>query len=198
MAGVHEDQGRSEDAIATYLEMAARYPAHPRAPEALVQMADAILQSRRRDKEAEARRIYTDVVAKYPSSPWAPRALLARGGLEERRRLWQGDAILSTSVPMALITYRDLASRYPRAPEREHALWRLAQLQMDIRRYDLAAESLRDLGARYSSSRYEAWFTAAELYEKRLNDPFRARSAYAQVPSTSPKYAEAQKRLTRP
>ena len=198
MASVHDARGDGENAIATYLEMAARYPTHPRAPEALFEMSESLLASKRPGKEAEARKLYNDITTKYSSSPWAARALLARGEAEERGRLRQRDHVLATSVPTALVTYRDLAILYPRSPEREHALWRLAQLYASVKRYDLGAETLSELGERYSSSRYDAWFEAAEIYDRRLKDDVKARAAYAQVPSFSPNYAEAQKRLTRP
>ena len=43
----------------------------------------------------------------------------------------------------------------------------------------------------------EVWFRLGEIYERRLNDPAKAREAYAKVPQASSRYAEAQRRLTR-
>jgi tetratricopeptide (TPR) repeat protein/predicted Ser/Thr protein kinase len=196
-ASLYQARGDTENAIATYLEMAARYPTHPRAPEALLEMAQAIMASKRRARENEAMNLYSDIAAKYSSSPWAARALLARGGVEERLKLRQRDHVLAISVPTALVTYRDLAVQHTSSPEREHALWRLARLYKDIGRHDLSAETLTELGERYSSTGYDAWFEAAQLYDRRLHDKDKARAAYAQVPPVSPKYAEAQRRLAR-
>jgi hypothetical protein len=53
---------------------------------------------------------------------------------------------------------------------------------------------LEQLGARDGDGRYGAWFAAGEIYERRLKDPERARVAYARVPPSSPRYAEAQKK----
>jgi len=40
----------------------------------------------------------------------------------------------------------------------------------------------------------DAWWKAAELYEKRMKDLPRAREAYARVPESSSHYKDAQKR----
>jgi TolA-binding protein len=49
----HERQGKLEDAMATYLEIANRYRDDPRAPEALFLMAQSVLRTRRPAREAE-------------------------------------------------------------------------------------------------------------------------------------------------
>ena len=84
IASIHDARGRIEDAMSTYLEIASRYPDDARAPEARYEMAEAMLKSKRPDRDAEARRMLTDVVHRYQSSPWAPRALMARAELETR------------------------------------------------------------------------------------------------------------------
>ena len=197
MASVHEKRGNREEAIATFLEMATRFPDSPRAAEALFGMAKAMLQSKRQGREGEALRIYTDIATRFQSTPWAAQALMARGRLEEQQRLRQRDPASGASVPSALITYRDLVGMHPKSVEREHALWRLSQLYIGLKTYDLAAASLRDLAEHHPASGYDAWFAAAEIYDKRLSEDVQARAAYAQVPSTSPRYADAQKRLAR-
>jgi outer membrane protein assembly factor BamD (BamD/ComL family) len=197
MASIHEIRGEREDAIAAYLDISSRYPASPRAPEALVRMADTMLQSRRRGKDEEALKIYAGVVERYPSSSWTPRALMAKGAIEERLRLYQRDDVLAGTVPSALVTYRHLVEEYVGSAEREAALWKLSQLYERVKRFDLAADALAALGGDYPSSRHDGWFAAAEMYEKRLKEPSNARSAYARVPTSSSKFEEAQKRLAR-
>ena len=197
-ASVHEKRGNRDDAIVTYLEMATHFPDSPRAAEARFRMADTMLKSRRRGREEEAREIYSDIARKYKSTPWAPRARMAKGRLEEQHQLRQPDPASGASVPSAIVTYRELVSLHPGSAEREHALWRLAQLYIGLKEYDLAATALSDLAENYSASNYDAWFAAAEIYDKRLKKESQARAAYAQVPSTSPRYEEALKRLTRP
>jgi TolA-binding protein len=159
-------------------------------------MADALLKSRQDAREAQAAQAYTEVATKYRSSAWAPRALMARAELEQRRRASQHDLLLGRPAPTAIATYRQVVQFHPDSPQCEHALWRLSNLYLDLKRFDLAAENLHELATRYSSSSYDAWFTLAELYDKRLNNPAAARSAYAQVPPTSPRWTDAQKRVT--
>jgi TolA-binding protein len=195
MGSIHERRGHFDDAIGSYLDVHGRFPVDGLAPQALFNMAGATLKTRQAGKEAQAARIYTDVAARYPASPWAARALMARAELEGRRRTSQFDPTLGRPVPATLVTYRAIVQDHPRSAEREHALWRLADLYADLKRYDLAAFALRDLATAYPATAYDAWFTAAELFHKRLNDRMAARSAYAQVPTSSPNWSDAQKRL---
>ena len=65
---------------------------------------------------------------------------------------------------------------------------------MSLKRFDLAAATYETLAAD-DERRDEASFAAGELYEKRLKDAARAAIAYDRVRSTSPRYADAQKRL---
>jgi TolA-binding protein len=195
IASVQETQGRLEDARATYLDIARRFPGHARAPEAVFCLARCILRSRRPSKTVEARTLFGEVAAKYPASAWAPRALIARGELEERDRLYLRDNILATSVPMALVTYRKVVQQYPASPERATALWKLGRLYETDRRYDRAAETFTELAKQYPRSEYDAWFRAAEIYDRRLKDRDRARATYQRVPPISRHFNEAQKRL---
>jgi len=41
------------------------------------------------------------------------------------------------------------------------------------------------------------WFRLGEIYDRRLADPVKAKEAYAKVPQSSSRYAEAQRRLNR-
>jgi serine/threonine protein kinase/TolA-binding protein len=197
MASIDERQGKVEDAMATYVEIVNRYKDHPRAPEALFLMAQSTLRTRRPDKEAEAHRLFDEVVTAYPHSAWAARALLMRGDLEARQRLFQRDDVLETSVPTALITYRQLVGRYPGTTAAEAALWKLGAIYVDMKRYRLAAQALSDLATMYPTTEHDAWFAAAELYDKRLNDNASAQAAYSRVPPSSPRFQDAQKRLHR-
>ena len=61
--------------------------------------------------------------------------------------------------------------------------------------YELAASTFADLGTRFPETRYDAWFSAAELFEKTAEGRGRARDAYAKVPPASPRYEAAQKKL---
>jgi TolA-binding protein len=195
MASIEERRGRSEAAIAMYLDTAVRYPNDPHAPEALFDMAGAILKSKHDAREQQAAKTYTGVATQYDRSPWAARALMARAELEQRRHLQQMDILLARTAPAAIATYREIVQHHPASPEREHALWRLASFYEDLKRFDLSVGALRDLASSYPATGYDAWFAAAEIYQKRLNDPAAARTAYAQVPPTSPHWTDAQRRL---
>jgi predicted Zn-dependent protease len=65
-----------------------------------------------------------------------------------------------------------------------------------MNRHAEAAQVLEELGAR-DGNPMDVWFRLGELYERRLNEPVKAREAYAKVPPGSARYAEAQRRLKR-
>jgi serine/threonine protein kinase/TolA-binding protein len=197
MASIDERQGKIEDAMAAYVEIVNRYRDHPRAPEALFLMAQCTLRTRRPERELEASRLFDQVVSTYPQSAWAARALLMRGDLEARQRVFRRDDVLATSVPTALITYRELVARYPGTNAAEAALWKLGMMYVGLKRYALAADAFVDLATGFPTTDHDAWFAAAELYEKRLNDEASAQRAYELVPPSSPRYQDAQKRLRR-
>ena len=181
--------------MATYLEIANRYRDDPRAPEALFLMAQNALRTKRPAREAEARRILSELATKYPDTSLAPRALIMRGELEEHDHLYQRDEVLATVVPAALVTYRQVVTRYGMTPVTESALWKLGQLYAGTKRYQLAADAFRNLAERYPETRFDAWFAAAEVYDKQLHDKANARTAYANVPPASPNFRAAQGRL---
>jgi serine/threonine protein kinase len=197
MASIQETQTKTEDAMATYLEIADRYRGNARAPEALFGLAQATLRSSREGKESEARKILGDLARRYAKSPWAVSALMAKGELEERQRLYQHDDVLAVSVPSALVTYRRVVARYGESAETESALWKLGQMYEDLRRFDQAAQAFTDLAERYQATNYDAWFRAAEVYDRRLKEAAKARDAYLRVPPSSPRFKDAQKRLQR-
>ena len=196
-ASIHDARGDTPNAMSTYIEIAHRFPEDSRAAEALVRLAEATLKSKRRDKEPDARKTLTEVVEKYPGSPWAPTALVMRGDLEARQGTYQRDEVFGGSVPTAALTYRAVVERYASSEAAATALNKLARIYADSRRFDVAAATFQELGTRDTEDRFDAWFAAGEIYEKRLKDNARARTAYARVLPSSPHYAEARKRMTR-
>jgi serine/threonine protein kinase len=197
MAAVRQQQARVEDAMSTYLEIVDRYPDDVRAPEALFHLGEQMLRSKRPNREADARAVYARTATRYPDSPWAARALMARADLEERQEVWERDAMLATSVPAALVTYRQVVEHYGARPEAERARWKLGLAYVSAKRYELAAATFVDLATAFPGTSYDAWFAAGELYEKKLKDPARAVDAYSRVAATSPRFKDAQKRLGR-
>jgi serine/threonine protein kinase len=195
IASIHENRGDTDNAMSSYLEVSRRFPDDPRAAEALVRLAQATLKSKRHDKEQDARRTLSEVAEKYPRSAWAPQALLLRGDLEERQGTYQRDDVLGGSLPSAVGTYRAVIERYGSSAAAAAALYKLGRIYVDAKRYDAAAEAFEKLAARDRDDKYDAWFVAGEIYDKRLRDAARARDAYARVPMSSPRYVDAQKRL---
>jgi TolA-binding protein len=75
------------------------------------------------------------------------------------------------------------------------ALYRLATGLADEDQWALAAAAWTDLGTRYPDNPHDAWWMLGELYERRLRDAARAKAAYAQVPASSKRYQDAQRKL---
>ncbi|MBP7569518.1 MAG: protein kinase [Acidobacteria bacterium] len=188
--------GRSDTARGAYVEFGTRYPGSPRAPEALYRLAELTAAGREETSAEDGRRLFDEVASRYASNArWAAPALWEKAVLEERLKLREFDKTLQTSVPSALVTLRTLTQRFPSSPPAEAAWWRLADLYQGINRQVHAAEALERMAALFPDTRYDAWFRAAEIYEKRVKDKERARAAYEQVPPSSPRYDAARKRL---
>ncbi len=194
MADIQETQRAYEDAMATYLETAERFPDEHHGAQALYRFANAALKSKQSNKEVKARETLGELARRYPQSEWAPQGLLLKAAIEERKRLYKMDAVLGISVPAALITYRHLTESYPTVSGSATAHKKLAQLYEDVRRYHLAARALENLATRHPDVAGDAWYRAAELY-RRVKDEKAARDAYAKVPRGSRRYNDAQSRL---
>jgi TolA-binding protein/predicted Ser/Thr protein kinase len=195
LAGIRQQQSRPEDALAAYVEVRSRYRDSPAAAEAGVRYAQLLLQTNRGDRIRVARDTYAAVARDYPSSVWAPRALSLKAELEQREKLKENDAAAGGQVPSALVTWRALVEHYPDAPESEDALWNLANGYEDLRRYDYAAQTFAVLATKFPKTGHDAWWRAAEIYDRRLRDKEAAKNAYARVPTRSRNYKEAQKRI---
>ena len=193
MAHVLARQNQADEAVAAFAAVVARYPVHQKAAEAMYYQAQAILTTRRGDRDADAHKLLTEVVDRFGGHPFVPRALLARGEIEARRKNYKFDELLGKAVPAALVTYRTLVDLGGSGREREHALWRLGQAYERVGHFDLAAQAYRDLGEDYARTHYDAWASAARIYDVRLKDPVLARAAYQRVPPRSPAFQDAQR-----
>jgi TolA-binding protein len=140
--------------------------------------------------------VLAEVPQRFPDSPWAPRALTAKALLETRERVKDTDPALG-SVPAAFTSNLQLATRYAGSPEAELAMWQAGEVLEDKKAYVRAAQMFLDLAARFPSTRYDAAWRAAEIYDKRLDNDTAARAAYAKVPPASRNYKEAQKRASK-
>jgi len=191
---IHEQQSRPDDAMAAYVELRSRHADTDDEADGTYRLAQLILRSKRPDRVKAARDLLAEIPARHQSSAWAPRALAAKAALETRERVKEPDAVVGGAAPAAVATNRLLAERYPGTPQAEAALWQLGEAYDDLKRYDLAAAAFKDLGSRYPRTRYDAWWRAGEICDKRLKDKFAARDAYGKVPVSSPNYGAAQKR----
>jgi TolA-binding protein len=188
-------QGNRQEAMGAFVEFGARYKRHPRAADALFRLAQLTLITGRPGSVEEARTLFGEVAEKYGESPLAPSALVEEAAIEDRLKLREVDQAVASSVPASLVTLRLLVQKYPTHPLAEKAGWSLAGLYEDAKRYQLAAEACESLAAAFPSTKYDAWFRAGELYEKRVKDKEKARAAYERVPAASPRYKDAQKRI---
>ena len=191
---IHEEQSRPNDAMAAYVELRSRHPRTDAAAQGTFRLAQLTVRTKRPDRVKSARDLFGAVPIEHPSSAWAPRALAAKAALEAREKIKEHDDVLGANVSAAVATNRVLAERYPAAPEAELALWQLGEAYDDRKRYDLAAAAFEALATRFPLTRYDAWWRAAEIYDKRLKNKDAARAAYSRVPSRSPNYRDAQRR----
>ena len=195
MAGIRQQQSRPDDAMAVYVELRSRYRGTPAAAEAGFRYSQLLLRSNRPDRVRVARDTLTAVARDYPNTAWAPRSLSLKADVEEREKLRETDQAAGGSVPSALITWRQIIDQHPDSTEAESALWNLANGYEDLKRYEFAAQTYALLGTRFPNPKYDAWWRAAEIYDKRLRNQEAAKNAYSRVPTTSRNYKEAQKRL---
>jgi tRNA A-37 threonylcarbamoyl transferase component Bud32/TolA-binding protein len=192
---VYERQNRPDDAQAAYVELRSHYGSSAAAADATFQLAELVSKGKRDDRDAAARALYGELFERYPKSPRAAQALSRKAALEDKAKARVVDSELQTSVPVSLVTYRSLVRSYPSSPAAEAAFESLSERYKDVRQYALAAEALEQLATRFPANRRDAAWRAGELYEDRVKDQAKARAAYALVPSTSPRYRDAQKKL---
>jgi serine/threonine protein kinase len=195
IGSIHTRQQRLDEAMGAYVELRSRHATTSAAAEATYWLADLLLRSKRADRESAATAMFGELAAQHPQSPWAPKGLVRKATLEERSKTKVLDQDVGTMVPPALISYRMLVERYPGAEGEESALEKLSVMYEDLRRYELAADALATLAARFPNNARNAAWRAGELYEKRVKDAEKARAAYALVPESSPRYRDAQKKL---
>jgi TolA-binding protein len=195
IARVYERQNRPEAAMAAYAEVRNRYPHNAVSAEALVRLADLVQRTKDSNRAQTAVLYLTLAVTNFPDTAIAPLALSTRAGIEEREKMKVTDPTLGRVVPAALVSYRQLTERYPTAGVSEVGLSKLAAYYEDLKRFDLAAQALAELGTRFPATRFDAWWDAADLYEKKLKDKDKAKDAYSRVPPTSRHYRDAQKKV---
>jgi TolA-binding protein len=194
-ANLLEKLGRIEDAMAVHVEFNTRFAADPRVAKSQLRLAELTLKSRQTNKEATARQLLKDVAARHPRTQEAFAALRLKLTLEQGRTR-ELDSVLGIDVPRALPTLRALTEQFPDSPLVMAEWSRLAAMYDDIDQHELAAVAYWNLATHFPSNPYDAWYRSAEIYERRLKNIDKARAAYANVPTTSPRYKDAQRKLT--
>jgi len=142
--------------------------------------------------------LLNEVVRDYPSSPQSLVALQNKLRIEsDNKDLRAVDPATKQDGPAIVATMRTLIEQFPDAPQSLVARNRLALTLTQMNRHKEAAEVLEELGARNPNAPTDLYFRLGEIYERRLNDPVKAKEAYAKVPAGSPRYNDAQKKLNR-
>jgi TolA-binding protein len=195
---LHERAGRNDDAMAAYVEVESRFKGDARAADAKLRRAGLLARSRQPRAELQSRDLLNEVARDFPGTPQANAALQTKLKIEtDRRDLREVDPVLKVEVPAVMVTLRTFIEQFPTSPQTMPALNRLATMLSNMNRHAEAAEALEQLGERFEGNPMNVWFRLGEIYERRLNNPAKAKEAYAKVPQNSPSYNEAQKRLNR-
>ncbi|MEO8681372.1 MAG: tetratricopeptide repeat protein, partial [Vicinamibacterales bacterium] len=195
---LHERAGKNDDAMAAYVEVESRFKGDARAADAKLRRAGLLGRSRQPRAELQSRELLNDVVRDFPGTPQANFALQAKLKIEtDRREIREMDPVLKVEVPAAMVTLRTLIEQFPNSPQTMPAMNRLATMLSNMNRHAEAAQMMEEIVARYPGNPMNVWFRLGETYERRLNNPVKAKEAYAKVPMDSPSYNEAQKRLNR-
>jgi serine/threonine protein kinase len=196
-ADVYEKTGKPDEAMAAFVEFEQRFAKDRRAAESKLRRAQILSRRPAVPAQLQARELYAQVAREHAGTPHAQIALQSKLRMEtERKNLREMDPAMNIQVPSYIITLKQIIEQFPDTPQAMGARNRLAIELVEIDRYAEAAQVLEDIGAR-SENAGEVWWRLGEIYERRLKNPERAREAYGKVPSTSPRYAEAQRRLKR-
>jgi serine/threonine protein kinase/outer membrane protein assembly factor BamD (BamD/ComL family) len=198
-AEIHEKTGRPDDAMAAYVEFESRFGNDRRAADAKIRRATILGRQRQPKSQALSLQLLNDVVRDYPGSPQAQVALQTKLRIEnDRKDLRAIDPVTRQEGPAVIATLRTIIEQFPDAPQALAARNRLAQLLSQADRHQEAAAVLEDLAAKSGDANpMDVWWRLGEIYERRLNDPVKAKEAYAKVPPGSPRYNDAQRKVSR-
>jgi len=199
MAGeIHEKVGRVDDAMAAYVEFESRFGNDRRAADAKLRRSALLGRQRQPKSQALSWQLLNEVVRDYPGSPQSLAALQNKLRIEsDNKDLRAIDPLTKQDGPALVATMRTLIEQFPDGPQSLAARIRLAQTLTQLNRHKEAADVLEELGARSPDAPNDLYFRLGEIYERRLNDPAKAKEAYAKVPAGSPRYNDAQKKLNR-
>ena len=198
MADLHEKAGRPDDMMAALVEFESRYAGDRRTADSKLRRAMSLGRVRQPRAQVQSRELLGEVAREFPGTPQASAALGTKLKIEtDRRELKEIDPVMKIEVPAVIVTLRMVIEQFPDSPQSMAARNRLAAMLSQINRHQEAAQVLEELGAHFPGNPMDVWFRLGEIYDRRLNDPVKAKEAYARVPKDSARYTEAQRRLTR-
>lgn len=196
-AEIHEKSGRPEDAMAAYMEFESRFSGDRRIADAKLRRSTILGRQRQAKAQAMTLQLLVEVARDFPGTPQAQIALQNTLKIEGDRRDLRGvDPVTKLDVPAFVVTLRQVIQQFPDAPQALAARNRLAIAFSEMNRPAEAAAVLEDLAMR-GDNPMDVWFRLGELYQRRLKNPAKANEAYAKVPSSSPRYNDAQRKLKR-
>ena len=196
MAGeIYEKIGREDDAMGSYLEFEKRFGNDRRTADAKLRRANILGRRRQPIAQNQSMQLLGEVAREFPGTPQAQIALLQKLRIEqERRQLRAIDPVTKTDGPAFIATLRMIIEQFPDSPQSAIARNRLALAFEDLDRWRDAATVREEMAAKNENPN-ENYFKLAELYERRLNDRGKAMEWFGKVPSTSPRYQDAQRKL---
>jgi serine/threonine protein kinase/outer membrane protein assembly factor BamD (BamD/ComL family) len=200
MAGdIYDKAGRQEEAMAAYVEFEQRFGNDRRVADAKIRRSAILGRQRQPKAQTLSLQLLNEVARDYPGSPQAQLALQTKLRIEnDRKDLRAIDPVTKQEGPAVIATLRTIIEQFPDAPQALIARNRLALMLADLNRHKEAADVLEELAAKGGDSiPADLWWRVGEIYERRLNDPAKAKEAYAKVPPGSPRYNDARRKLTR-
>jgi TolA-binding protein len=197
-ADVYEKTGQDDQAMGAFVEFEQRFAKDRRAAESKLRRATILSRRPALPAQMQARDLWSQVARDYAGTPHAQIALQSKLRMEtDRKNLREMDPVMKIQVPAFIVTLRTIIEQFPETPQAQGARVQLArELIEEMDRYADGAVVLEQIVAR-DPSQGEVWWRLAEIYERRLKNPGKARDAYGKIPSNSPRYAEAQRRLKR-
>ena len=107
------------------------------------------------------------------------------------------DPALRMRAPATIATWKALVEGYPKHARAEEAWWYLGDAYEELKKFELAAEAYQGLMRNFPQTRFDGWFEAGQILDKKLDRKDEAIVAYRQVAEGSRNYRDAQKRIAR-
>jgi TolA-binding protein len=165
---IHEKAGRTEDAMAAYLEFESRFGSDRRAADAKLRRAAMLGRQRPAAAQAKSLELLHDVATQYPGTPQAQLALQTKLRVEtERKNLRAVDPVSKIDGPAYIATLRMIIDQFENTPQAMIARNRLSLAFVDLDRWHDAVTVLEEMAAKNENPN-ETYFRLAEIYERRI------------------------------